>query len=245
VPEENQILFGLLTFLSMALALPAAITVSEKGEGGDYISGVSIVLPAAKLCTNRFGEGTQPILNRPHQVQAAAFDSAGQLSIAPSAKPVLFPAYLSNNPYIGFLQEVRHYTNYSCTVTVDCPTRFYLLVDNRVNDFAEFSSLDDPSFGPPDTEWITRDGWTRVNTGISPGSGGVSRPDYLCIHEGGIGAIHQFYAIYSRTLPQGGSVTLRTQFEGNVYCLVVGTNGVADVASGPGNAKMDQATAGR
>ena len=85
-----------------------------------------------------------------------------------------------------------------------CPVTFYLLVDNRVNDFAEYSSLDDPSFGPPDTEWIPQNGWARVNTGICHKAGGARPPDYIGFYEGGVGAISQFYAIYSKAFPKGG-----------------------------------------
>ena len=222
----------LLAVTATSIAIGAEILVTDKGEGGDYVSGAPITLPAATLSTNLFGEGVKPIKNRLHRVQPAAFDAAGALNPVESANPCPFPEYLKNNHYVWFLQEVRRYTNYSCTITVDCPVTFYLLVDNRVNDFTAFSSLDDPTFGPPDTEWIPRDGWTRVNTGISPRVGGASRPDYLRIYEGGVGSVSQFYAIYSRTLSKGGSVTLRTQFEGNMYCVVIATNGTPASAKG-------------
>ena len=226
---------GLLVICLTNLAVGAEIKVCDKGEGCDYLSGAAIKLPAAMLGTNLFGVGARIIDNRRHSAQPAAFDSSGSLSCAESAIPCVFPSYLEGNPYLSFLQEVRRYTNYCCTVTVDCPVTFYLLVDNRVNDFTELSSLDDPKFGPPDTELIPQDGWKRVNTGISPLVGGTNRADYISIFEGGVGvgAVNQFYAIYSKTLPQGGSVTLRTQFEGNMYCLVIATNKVAASAKNP------------
>lgn len=235
-----------LVFLIEAtgFALGAEIEVSDQGQGGDYISGTPMTLPAAGLNTNLFGLDALPIKNRRHDVQPAAFDSFGALSHAESAKPSPFPEYLKGNPYVWFLQEVRRYTNYSCTVSVDCPVTFYLLVDNRVNDFTESSSLDDPAFGPPDTEWIPRDGWVRVNTGISPEVAGTNRADYLCIREGGVGAISQFYAIYSKSFPQGGSVTVHTQFEGNMYCLVVGTNLTPASVKGQAAPKPAQTRAG-
>ena len=223
---------GLLALWCACAGVGAEIVVRDRAEGGDYMSGQPVTLPAAALSTNLFGEHAMPIRNRRHTVRAAAFDTAGTLNLAESAKPAPFPEYLKGSPYVWFLQDVRHYTNYSCTISVDGPVTFYLLVDNRVNDFKEMSSLDDPGFGPPDTEWVLKDGWQRVNTGISPTVGTVSRPDYLLIDEGGINeyglqAVHQFYAIYSRAFPSGGSVTLQTQYQGNMYCLVVATNRVA------------------
>jgi hypothetical protein len=232
------IVIPVLALAATRFVFGSEIAVMDQGIGCDYASGEPIILPAAGLSTNLFGHGVNPIKNRQHTVQAAAFDSSGALSHALSARPAAFPAYLKGYPYVSFLQDVRHYTNYSCTVTVDCPSTFYLLVDNRVNDFNEFSSLNDPSFGPPDTEWISKDGWNRVNTGISPSIGGTNRGDYICIHEGGVGAISQFYSVYSKTLTNGGSLTFRTQFEGNMYCVVVATN----VVSCPTNACSIPAT---
>ena len=244
--RRSPVCFGiwLLTILATTAAFGADIVVSDEGEGCDYMSAAAITLPAARLGTNLFGNGVRPVLNRAHIVKPAAFDSAGALSHAESATASVFPPYLEGKPYVSFLQDVRRYTNYSCTVTATCPVTFYLLVDNRVNDFAEYSSLDDPSFGPPDTEWIPRDGWARVNTGLSPKTGGASRADYVCFYEGGVGAISQFYAIYSKDFAKGGSVTLRTQYEGNIYCLVVATNSAPESVKAPEVPKPPQPRAG-
>ncbi len=135
-----------------------------------------------------------------------------------------FPPYLIGQQYVWFLQNVRHYTNYECTVTVDRPSTFYLLVDNRVNDYGPESSYDDPRFGLPDTQWILDDGWQRVDTGLTPLRTETNRGDYLGIDEGNNGTINQVYAIFSKQLRQPGSVTLRTELDGNIYCLVVSTN---------------------
>jgi hypothetical protein len=134
-----------------------------------------------------------------------------------------FPSYLEGQQYVWFLQDLRHYTNYSCTVTVDCASTFYLLVDNRVNDYLPGSEYDDPSFGPPDTQWVLDGGWKRVNTDLTPSGTG----DYVGIDEGDNGTINQVYAVYSRTLTSPGSIKLGTEFDGNIYCLVVSTNRLA------------------
>ena len=216
----------LLLFVITSIGLGAEITISDKGEGCDYLSGAPIKLPASILETNLFGPGARVIQNRKHTAQAAVFNASGALGRSEPATTGVFPAYLVGHHYLSLLQEVRQYTNYCCTVTVKGPVTFYLLVDNRVNDFGELSSLDDPTFGPPDTEWIPQDGWQRVNTGISPKVGGTNRADYVRIFEGGIGtgAVDQFYAIYSKTLTNGGAINLRTQFAGNIFCLVIATN---------------------
>ncbi len=234
----------ILLFGARIVVIGADINVHDQGQGGDFVSGTPMTLPAASLSTNLFRVGAAPIPNRRHEIQAAAFDSSGALSYSEKNKLSPFPEYLTGNPYVSFSQDVRRYTNYSCTVSVDCPVTFYLLVDNRVNDFTESSSLDDPNFGPPDTEWITRDGWSRVNTGISPQLNGTNRGDYLCIYEGGFRSVSQFYAIYSKTFPRGGSVTVQTQFEGNIYCLVVGTNQIIGTAKGQATPKPAQLRAG-
>ena len=215
----------------------AVVAVRDEGAGGDYMSGDPITLPAAALSTNRFGIGARCILNRSHCVKPALFNRAGQLELRqePDAVPTPvpnvtngFPAYLEGQQYVRFLQDARHYTNYACTVTVDCPSTFYLLVDNRVNEFSTDKSHSDPVFGPPDTEWVQKDGWDRVNTGLTPAITSTSRGDYVGIDEGCNGTVNQCYAVYSKTLTRPGAITLRTQFEGNFYCLVVSTNLPAD-----------------
>jgi hypothetical protein len=239
----------LLLLAMTVLPARAEITVHDKGEGGDYMSGAPVKLPAAALSTNLFGEDVRPIQNRKHTVRPAVFDAGGALSSEESGKRAPFPEYLKGNPYVWFLQDVRHYTNYACTVTVNGPVTFYLLVDNRVNDFGDLSKFDDPVFGPPDTEWVSQDKWTRVSTGISPHVEGSHRPDYLQVYEGGVNeagnqAINQFYAIFSKTFTDGGKVTLRTQYQGNMYCLVIATNKPSPTVKAPLAPKPEQPRTG-
>lgn len=182
----------------------------------DYMKGESdaVVAQASGAgATNLPRNGNRVPLAKPSS------ETGGDDARAASATNGL-PAYLEGQQYVWFLQDVRHYTNYSCTVTVDCPSTFYLLVDNRVNDYLPGSEYDDPSFGLPDTQWVLRDGWKRVDTGLSPKGAG----DYVGIDEGDNGTINQVYAVYSRTLANPGSIQLGTEFDGNIYCLVVSTN---------------------
>jgi hypothetical protein len=231
---------ALLVLLFCAGCLGAAVVgVRDEGAGNDYMSGEPITLPAAALNTNLFGDGVQVIRNRLHTARPAMFDPTGRLEFERSrfsgrtangggnkgaGSTNGFPAYLENQQYVWFLQDVRHYTNYSCTVTVDCPSTFYLLVDNRVNDYRDDSRYDDPVLGPPDTRWVLEDGWKRVNTGLAPVTDATHAGDYVGIDEGNQGRIMQVYAVYCRTLTKPGSITLGTEFDGNIYCLVVSTN---------------------
>jgi hypothetical protein len=168
--------------------------------------------------------GTSLPANGSHPTGSGASSGNGADGLDQAAATNGFPAYLEGQQYVWFLQDVRHYTNYSCTVTADCPSTFYLLVDNRVNDYLDDSSYNDPNFGPPDTQWFLKDGWKRVNTGLTPVVDPTHAGDYVGIDEGNKGTINQVYAVYARTLSKPGSITLGTEFDGNIYCLVVSTN---------------------
>jgi hypothetical protein len=232
--RASAIAVAVATFSSLlaAGAGAAEIEVKDSGVGNEYISGQPTTLPAATLSTNLFGPGAQVIRNRTHTAQAPAFDATGRLFMAEPVPTNGFPPYLVGLPYVWLLQNVRHYTNYTCTVKVAHPATFYLLVDNRVNDHLPESPYDDPSLGPPDTQWILDDGWKRVNTGLSPTNCEANKGDYLGIDEGNNGSLNNFYAIYSKSLTQPGEIKLRTEIDGNIYCLVIKTN-VANRASAP------------
>lgn len=212
-------------FLALARVLMGAeITVNDEGVGTEFMGGAPITLPGGALSTNAFGDGVFCIRNRPHCVHPAVFDSSGRLTLEPAAVTNAFPAYLAGQPFVWFLQNVRHYTNYSCTITVDVPATFYLLLDNRLNDFGRDSELNDPSLGAPDTAWVLTDGWERVSTGLSPSYEGKPQGDYLMVDEGCNGSPNNFYAIYARQLSRPGSITLHSAYEGNIYCVVINTN---------------------
>jgi hypothetical protein len=205
------------------------ITVGDTGQGNEYMAGCPIILPAASVSTNLFTSGVQVISNRMHCAKAAQFDESGRLAFEGAGTAGAFPPYLVGQPYVWFLQNTRHYTNYSCTVTVDAPVTFYLLVDNRVNDYGPESAFNDPTFGPPDTLWIAQDGWQRVNTGLTRVITSTNAGDYVGIDEGCNGTVNQVYAVYQRRLAHPGAITLQTEFDGNIYCLVIATNGNASV----------------
>lgn len=210
----------------------AVISVKDSGAGFDYISGDPVVLPAAHLSTNLFCNGARSVFNRNHVVRPAVFDSSRRLRLdgpGDADQPrdrflTAFPSYLEGQQYVSFSQEVRHYTNYQCTVAVTGPATFYLLVDNRVNEFSSEKPYSDPVFGAPDTEWVLANGWVRVDTGLTGGLTTTNRGDYVAIDEGNNGTLNQVYSIFKKPMPKGGDVVLGTQFEGNIYCLVISTN---------------------
>jgi len=79
---------------------------------------------------------------------------------------------------------------------------------------------------------VLDDGWQRVNTGLTPGASGTNAGDYVGIDEGN-NTQNNVYAVYSKSLPAAGSVTLRTELDGNIYCLVVSTNAPQAARSSP------------
>ena len=232
--------------------LPAAITNIV-----DSSTDLAASLPSAALSPSLFNSGVPCIRDRAHCPKPAAFYSDGRLSLSTTPDlPGLFPAYLVGQQYVYFKQGTRTWTNYTATISVDQNSTAYLLVDNRVSDgvINSYSTFDDPVFGTnvlvytnavgnqcvdnvtptdfPLTQWVIDDGWTRVNTGLSPHYNNpgyciydLVQGDYLGIDEGCNVDLNQFYAVYTKTIPAGGSVTVQQQAGGfNMYSLVVSTN---------------------
>ena len=232
--------------------LPAAITNIV-----DSSTDLAASLPSAALSPSLFNSGVPCIRDRAHCPKPAAFYSDGRLSLSTTPDlPGLFPAYLVGQQYVYFKQGTRTWTNYTATISVDQNSTAYLLVDNRVSDgvINSYSTFDDPVFGTnvlvytnavgnqcvdnvtptdfPLTQWVIDDGWTRVNTGLSPHYNNpgyciydLVQGDYLGIDEGCNVDLNQFYAVYTKTIPAGGSVTVQQQaYANNMYCLVVSTN---------------------
>ncbi len=235
-----------------ARPLPAAITNIVDSSTDPAAS-----LPSAALSPSLFNSGVPSIRDRVHCPKPAAFNSDGRLSLSTTPDlPGLFPSYLVGQQYVYFKQGTRTWTNYAATISVDQDSRAYLLVDNRVSDggINSYSTFEDPIFGTnvlvytnavgnqcvdpatpadfPLTQWVIDDGWTRVNTGLSPHYNNpgycvydLVQGDYLGVDENCNGDLNQFYAIYTKQVPAGASVTVRQQAGGfNMYGLVVSTN---------------------
>ena len=178
--------------LSVAFQANAAIlTVTESGLGGD----------SAAIIETSFGEDVLAFSDRTHEHNGAAFDTAGVLSTAGS-NVVPLPSYLIGNDFVRFANNARDNSDYSATVTADTPTNWYLLIDNRLDGPAgnrSSSNSTDPVLGGT-LQWVIDDGWTRVNTGISP----LGQADYTGVDEGGngIGAgigLNQFYSVWTQS----------------------------------------------
>ena len=150
---------------------------------------------------NNFGEDALTFSDRTHQHNGAAFNDEGVLSTS-GTNIVPLPSYLLGHDYVQFANDARGLVDYSATVTTDVPSKFYLLVDNRINGPANDNSSPnsvDPVLGGG-LQWILDGGWERVNTGISPNG----QADYTGVDEGGEGVgpgvgLNQFYSVY--TLP--------------------------------------------
>ena len=48
--------------------------------------------------------------------------------------------------------------------------------------------------------------------------------DYVGIDEGNNGPTNHVHAVYAKTLGEAGAFILDTEFDANIYCLVVSTN---------------------
>lgn len=170
-----------------------------------------------------FGEDVDVFTDRDHEHNGAAFDSTTNLLSTTGTVIVPLPTYLVGNEYVTFANDGRDNNPYSFQINTDVESIFYLLIDNRNNGTLGNTSspnTTDPDLGGPLT-WVVADGWTRVNTGISPNG----QADYTGIDESGDGvgpgvSLQQFYAIYSLT---GTSVTIKENgiAGGNNYSVVI------------------------
>jgi len=183
---------SLLAYYDFEAASSASITsIEEEGIGGDE--------PA--VISNDFNEDSLTFSDRTHQHNGAAFNAEGNLDVA-GETVVGLPDYLIGGDYIRFANNARDNNPYTATVTADKATSWYLLVDNRLDGDAgnkNSPNSTDPVIGGT-LQWITDDGWQRVNTGISPNG----QADYTGVDEGGDSegagqGLNQFYAVYTLT----------------------------------------------
>ena len=172
-----------------------------------------------------FGEDVNTFTDRTHQHNGAAFDSTTNLLSTTGTNIVPLPSYLVGNEYVTFANDGRDNNPYKYNIVADTVSTFYLLLDNRLDGTAGNTSspnTTDPDLGGT-LSWINDDGWTRVNTGISPNG----QADYTGVDEGGnaVGAgmgLNQFYSVYALI---GTSVDIKQQGIGgsNNYSVVIGS----------------------
>ncbi len=191
----------------------ASITgVSESNLGGD--------VPA--IISANFAEDADVYSDRSHEHNGVAFSGNTLTTGAGSVVPL--PAYLVGNEYVRFANDARDNGGYSATITVDVPSTFYLLVDNRVNGpagNATSPNTTDPVLGG-NLQWVIDGGWQRVNTGISPGGA----PDYTGVDESGNGngagvGLNQFFAVYSKAAETSVSLGNNGTGGSNMVAVVV------------------------
>ena len=188
--DANSTPPSLLAYYDFEAPSGASITsIEEEGIGGDE--------PA--IIANDFNEDSLTFSDRTHQHNGAAFNADGLLD-ASGETIVGLPDYLVGGDYIRFANNARDNNPYTATVTADKATSWYLLVDNRLDGEAgnrDSSNTTDPVIAGT-LQWITDDGWQRVNTGISPNG----QADYTGVDEGGDGegagqGLNQYYAVYT------------------------------------------------
>ena len=171
-----------------AAATNASITsVNESNLGGD----------AAAIIATNFAEDVDAFSDRSHEHNGAAFD--GNTLSTTGGTIVPLPGYLLGGDYVLFANNARDNAAYSAVVTTDVSSNFYLMIDNRVDGpgaNAGSPSTTDPVLGGT-LQWVIDNGWTRVNSGISPGG----QADYTGVDEGGNGSgagqgLNQFYSVF-------------------------------------------------
>ncbi|MGE5612160.1 MAG: PA14 domain-containing protein, partial [Bacillota bacterium] len=186
-----------------------------------------------------FGEDVFCYMNRNHQYNGVRFTAGGVLTATDPALPdditVGIPSYLLGGEYVSTLNDNRDNASFAMNVTVTKNVRAYLLLDNRIGDS---TNTNPPTLGNGIMDWVAADGWTVVNTGISPNG----QPDFVACDEGatitdfltrattttslGVGAgvgINNFFTVYAKDFAAGDVISLKQQNNGglNMYGLVV------------------------
>jgi len=215
-----------------AIANGAVISVTESGgepERSIVENGGAGIFDASHSGTNvadgtLFGEDVNVFTDRAHEHNGAAFDATTGLLSTAGTNIISLPTYLVGNEYVRFANDGRDNASYSYTVTTDVASTFYLLLDTRATGAGPDRTAEGMASDPlleGGLAWVTADGWSRVNTGISPDG----QADYTGVDEGGesVGAgvgLNTFYAVFSKT---GTSVTLQDPANagGNNFSLVV------------------------
>jgi hypothetical protein len=139
-----------------------------------------------------------------------------------AATPLNLPSYLIGMEYIMSGNDNRgddNNLNYRLDITVNTPSRAYLLIDNRLGDTVGTTP---PTFGPTKMQWVLTNGWLPHMTGRNRTSNPLV-PDEVGIDEGADNTINQYYSVYSHDFPAGTFSTFQANNDGqNMYGVVVG-----------------------
>ncbi len=226
----------LIPTLAAAFTLPAAAAITSVIEsGGDNKAADTITarwtgqtfnvgvanepFPGAVIgqtyTVGAFVNGAPTFVDRNHRY----FDDPGT---APGFQPLTIPSYLLGNDYIMSGNDNRDNASYSLLVSVDTPSRVFMLIDNRMSaDTAGTDNLDPPTFDSTHMQWIVDQGWLATGNGLNRFSNPFV-PDEVPIDEGADGTINQWYSVYYRDVPAGDFTLLQADNAGqNMYGVVV------------------------
>lgn len=202
------------------VAAPArtqAATIVSATHAGTSVVDSPVITPGG------MNPGALLMEGRAHILAVANYNAtSGSLTTSPpngsDIASLPFPSYLAGNDYVRVNVSNRNIADYQMTVTTAVPSIVYLLLDNRLGDNLGGSSnnLADPELQRPEHAWVAANGWTRVNTGLTPNGAG----DYTGADEGGNGSLDQFYAIYRNVTGPNNQIVLGAQFEGRNMYLV-------------------------
>ena len=232
--KRNIFLAG-ATLLSIPSLLSAAIT-SLVETGGDNKAADTITarytgqtwtvsianepFPGAVIgnpyTVTAFGNLAPAFVDRNHRYE----NDPGTPTVGVNALPI--PSYLVGNQYIMSGNDNRDNASYSLLVTVDTPSRVFMLIDNRMSaDTAATDNADPPTFDATHMQWILDQAWLPTNSGLNR-FGNTAVPDEVPINEGADATINQWYSVYYKDFAAGDFTLLQADNTGqNMYGVVV------------------------
>lgn len=155
-----------------------------------------------------FGAGAKTMTDRVH-------------AYANSSATVGLPSYLLGNEYVMVSNNDRDKTTLSLDITVQNPSRVFLLVDNRLGDG---DAATPPTLGATASlmKWVDpANGWNPM-TGNGNHVGNGAFPDDVGIDESADGSVNNWDSIYFKDVPAGQFTLLEFGEAGrNMYGVVI------------------------
>lgn len=186
-----------------------------------------------------FGEDVFTFTDRTHQYNGARFTAAGALTTTDPGLAddvtIGLPSYLVGGEYISTRNNNRDNADFRLRITVNQQVNVFLLLDNRIGDN---NNANPATLGNGIMDWVLNEGWTMMNTGISPNG----QPDFGAVDEGGsisdfddrpagnvnlgVGAgvkINQFWTVWKKNFKPTEVIELKQQNAGglNMYGVVI------------------------
>ena len=159
-----------------------------------------------------FGNLAPAFVDRNHRYENDPGTPTAGVNVLP------IPAYLVGNQYIMSGNDNRDNISYSLLVTVDTPSRVFMLIDNRLTDT---NNANPPTFDATHMQWILDQAWLPTTNGLNRfANPGV--PDEVPINEGADATINQWYSVYYKDFAAGDFTLLQADNTGqNMYGVVV------------------------